>query len=126
MKLEIISEHGLNCPLIRLREFTLGEAAQLRALVAGLATNACQRVEVHRLPFVEAAGGCKLALVSCSWDQGMICSGEPTEFECGFTSGTWDNVVGLIEPLTQNANGFQWIAGSPGETGLLMSRAGDW
>lgn len=80
------------------------------------------------LPFVESLNGCRLALVRRSWDQAIRRMPGPSEFECGFTAGTWDNVALLVEPFAEGADGFQWPAGVPGEAALLLSgsASGQW
>jgi hypothetical protein len=70
-------------------------------------------------------GGCELALLRRPWDQAVIHLG-PCAFECGFTACTWDNVAGLVEPLAAGADGYQWLAGIPGEARLLLSVSGVW
>jgi hypothetical protein len=125
MKLDYVAIGSSECPLIRLYDFTSIEAEQLHAAIADLASGARKRIEAHRLTFVEAIGGCRLGLVCRDWGQGVI-QVRPQEFECGFTTGTWDNIAGLVAPFGQNANGFQWLAGVPGEAALLFSATGDW
>lgn len=126
MKLEYLTADSPDCPLIRLYDFTPGEAGPLQAAVAALASGAVERVEVHRLPFVEAVGGCRLALVSRSWVQAVVRGTGPADFECGFTGNTWDNVAGLVAPFSAGAGGFQWLARLPGEAALLLSVTGEW
>ena len=126
MTLDYLANGSPDCPLLRLYAFTPAEARQLRDAVTTLATGTAKRVEVHRLPFVEAIGGCRLTLVVQRWDGAVVRRGEPAEFECGFTAGTWENVEYLIEPFEQEANGFQWLAGVPGEAQLLLSVSGGW
>ena len=97
MKLDYLADGSPDRPLLRLYDFTPAEAGQLLAAVAGLASGAAERVEVHRLPFVEPLGGCRLSLVRRPWDQAVV-RVSPSAFECGFTAGTWENVAGLIGP----------------------------
>jgi hypothetical protein len=126
MKLEYLATGSPDCPLIRLYDFTPEEARQLLASVTALASGAVAQVEVHRLPFVEAVGPSRLALVRHSWDQAVVRRPGPAEFECGFTASTWDNVAGLIEPFAEGAGGFQWLAGVPGEAALVLTTTGQW
>ena len=95
MKLAFLAEGSLDCPLLRLSNFTVGEAGQLLAVVAELARGVTERVEVHRQPFIEAMSGCQLTLIKFSEDQGIRQVG-PSAFEYAFTAGTWDNVAGTI------------------------------
>jgi hypothetical protein len=126
MKLEYLADGSRDCPLIRIYEFTAAEAAQLRAAIAALADGKAERVDVQLLPFVEPVSGCRLTLFRCSWDQAVVRRSEPAEFACGLTPETWDNMAGLLEPFTECASGFQWLAGAPGETALLLSVSGEW
>jgi hypothetical protein len=126
MKLEYLAEGSPDCPIIRLYDFTESEAKQFHSLVTALASTTVERVEVHRLEFVEAVDGCRLTLVNRSWDQAVFQKAKPAEFECGFTPGTWDNVACLVEPFTKGACGFQWLAGVPGEATILLSPYGQW
>src|SRR5262245_60956117 len=126
VKLEFLPSGSADCPLIRLYNFSLAEARQLHALVSALASAETERVDLHNLPFVEAINGCRLTLVVRAWDQAVIRVGGPADFECGFRSGSWDNVAGLLEPFTETVRGYQWLAGSPGEASLLLSASGQW
>ncbi|SRR6266568_359779 len=125
MKLDYLADGSPDCPLLRLYDFTSIEADKFLAAVSSLALGTAERVEVHRLPFVEAVGACSLALVRRSWDQAVVRLG-PSTFECGLTSRTWDNVGFLVEPFAAGAGGFQWLAGSPGEAAILFSVSGRW
>jgi hypothetical protein len=126
MKLEFLAAGSADCPLIRLYDFTRAEATEFLAAVTSLASEAVERIEVHRLPFVHSLSECRLTLVRRPWDQAVIRKGEPAEFECGFTAGTWENLVALVEPFAKSAEGFQWLAGTPGEATLLLSVTGEW
>ncbi len=126
MKIEYLTDELLEFPIIRLFDFDSDEAALLLTAVAQLASSSVECLEVHELPFVQSINDCKLTFIRRSWDQSTICTNQPGEFMCGFTSGTWDNVVGLIEPFTKESTGFQWLAGTPGEAALLLSQSGKW
>jgi hypothetical protein len=65
-------------------------------------------------------------LVVRSWDQSVVQLSGDSQFECGYTAGTWDNVAGLVEPFTVSGAGFQWLAGAPGDAALLLSASGSW
>lgn len=126
VKLEYLIAGSPDCPLLRLYDFTPAEASQLHEAVAALASGASERIELHRLPFVELLGGCRLTLACRSWDQAVVHEGRFAEFVCGFTPSTWEQVVDLIEPFAIGTVGFQWLAGAPGEAMLLLSTSGDW
>lgn len=125
MRLEYLAGGSPDCPLVRLYDFRPSEAAALLAAIATLASSAAERIEVHQLPFVESVGGCRLALTRCLRDTAVVRGPHPSEFECGFTAGTWDNVAGLVEPFSRGGGGSQWLAGAPGEAALLLSATDD-
>jgi len=126
MKLEFLPAGSADCPLIRLFDFRPSEAAELLAALTRLASGAAERVAVHELPGVEAVGGCRLTLCVRPWDQAVVTKGLPADFECGFTRGTWDNVAPLVAPFASDSEGFQLLAGVPGEASLLLSPSGQW
>jgi hypothetical protein len=125
MKLEYLSCGCADCPLIRIYDFRMAEAAQLMIALRRLASGVVAQVPVHGLPGVEGVGGCRLTLVLSSRDQAVLRQG-PADFTCSFTAGTWDNVVGLVEPFAKDSQGFQWLANVPGEAALLLSPTGQW
>jgi hypothetical protein len=50
----------------------------------------------------------------------------PADFDCGFTTETWENAAGLIEPRAGGSAGCQWLAQTPGDAALLLSADGTW
>ena len=128
MRLEYLASGSPDCPLIRLYDFQPSEAAELLAAIKTLASTAVQRVDVDRLPFVKAAGGCRLVFTRQQRDRAIVSRPSRNEFECGFTAATWDNVAGLVEPFAKGDRGFQWLAGVPGDAALLISASsgGEW
>ncbi len=128
MRLEYPANGSPDCPLIRLDDFQPSEAAALLAAIGTLAASSSERIEVHRFPFAESVGGCELALTRRLRDFAIVRGSHHNQFERGFTAETWDHVAGLLEPFSQGAGGFQWLAGAPGETALLLSATatGEW
>jgi hypothetical protein len=126
MKLEYLAAGSPDCPLIRLYEFTPEEVGRLHAAVTALASGVTEAVEVHRLPCVEAVVGCRLKLVCRPWNQAVVRTAGPVEFECGLTAHSRGDVAGLVEPFVRGAGGFQWLGGVPGEAALLLSASGQW
>ncbi len=125
MRLEYLAEGSPDCPLIRLSHFSATEAFSLASAVAMLGSGKTDRVAIHELPGVAAFEECELVLVSHAWDQAIIRVGA-SSFECRFTTGTWDNLAGLIEPFASGVGGYQWLAEVPGEARLLLSATGEW
>ncbi len=128
MKLEYVREGAPECPLIRLFDFTVEEVEQLREIINQLALGKRQRIEIHNLSWIESIGNCRLTFFMQSWDQGVVKKkgNDENNFECGFTTATWDNIEGLVEPFINGSGGFQWLASVPGETDILLSRDGQW
>jgi hypothetical protein len=126
MKLEYLARGSADCPLIRLYDFTPVEAGKLHAAIADLTRGSCEEVEIHRQPWIEPLRSCSLSFGVCARDQGLLLKSPPANFECRFTAGTWDNVAGLVEPFTEGAIGFQWLAGILGAGRLLLSVDGFW
>jgi len=128
MKLEYLHAGSSNCPLIRLYDFTVAEAAQLHDIIKQLASENNQEMEIHNLPWVESIGSCHLTLILQSCDQAVVRKKgkEENNFECGFPAGTWDNIAGLVKPFSKEGGGFQWLAGTPGEAAILISCNGEW
>ena len=126
MKLDYLGSGSLDCPLVRLYDFTPGEAMKLHRAISRLAENVVDQIAVHEMRTVQAVEGCRLVFRVREWDHGIVRCGTPCDFECGFTRGTWDNVAGLVEPFAEGGGGFQWLAGAPGEASLLLSVDGKW
>ena len=127
MKLEFLAAGSPDCPLIRLYAFNSVGVGRLLEALNGLSSGTLERVLLHEMPGVKSINGCKLTLRVRSWDQAILQTG-PWDFECGFTTGTWEDVAGLVEPFTKGAWGFHWLAGVPGEVNWLLpsDRDGQW
>jgi hypothetical protein len=131
MKLEYLhadSSHPKFRPLIRLYDFTIEEACQLRDSIHQLAAGSNQRVELHNMPWVESIGNCRLTLFLQRWDQAVVRKKgkDENDFECGFPVESWDNIEGLLEPYSKGTKGFQRLAGPPGEADIIISWDGKW
>jgi hypothetical protein len=120
MQFEFLPAGAAECPLVRLFAFTDAEAESLALAIGDLSMGLRERVEMNELPGVVAVGQCRLTLVRSAWDQNLVQSG-PLALEVRLTAGTWDNVAGLMRPIAEGSQGFQWLAG-----GLLISRDGKW
>lgn len=126
MRLDALPRQPSDEVLIRLFDFTAAEARELQSAVEALAEWKLDGVAVHELPFIAPIGGSRLILRVTMCDQSLIDSGGSRPFECRLTPGSWDNVAGLIEPFTREADGFQWLAGGPEASGLLLTVDGSW
>lgn len=126
MKLDYLSDDKLKQPILRLSHFTTQEIERLNNLIIQLAAGEIQRIEIHKLEGVDSVQGCQLTFCLRTWDQSTIRMDDENHFECGFMSGTWDNIASLMEPFLNGSNGFQWLAGVPGEASLLLSPSGNW
>jgi len=126
VKLEFLPDGSLDCPLIRLCQYTPVEAGKLYAVVVALASGMADRVDVHALDGVQSIGNCQLQLTALSWDQAVVQEPRRAEFVRGLTRPVWENVAGLIEPFMRGASGCQWLARQPGHASLLLSVDGHW
>jgi hypothetical protein len=123
MKLEYLADGSLDCPLIRMYDFTPFEATQIKQKFESLASGQIERIDLHNLPEISTVGGLKFSLRVLAFDQGIVCT-DSNSFECGFTRETWDNKAFLIEPFEKDIHGFQWLEG--GEIKWLISPTGGW
>lgn len=125
MKLEYIAEGCVDCPLIRLYEFSRDQAAAFKSVLVRL-RNGEQQIQLHTEPFIETVEDCKLTLKNSTRDLGIVLNGR--EFECSLTSEAWDDLVCWVEPFCNSDSGsYQWLP-TPGgrEINLLFSRNGQW
>jgi hypothetical protein len=127
MKLDYIDNVPADGPIIRLYNFTNDEIRQLYDAVKELSTGDSSQIDVHELPYVQPIEGCQLSFGLCAWDQAVIRKSESkNEFDCRFTTGTWENIANLMEPFVKGSSEFQWLAGVPGEASILLSPSGFW
>lgn len=125
MTLDFLPNGSPDCPILRLSRFTPDEASRLASAVSFLAAGEVSHVAVHDLPGVTSIDHCRLTFHLRSWDQGLIQSG-PNAFDCGLTSGAWEDVAGRIEPFEAGSTGYQWLLDVPGDIPLLLSAEGPW
>ena len=125
MKLDCLTIAGGDQSIVRLSEFSANEASILSGEISKLSEQREREVKVHKLAGVSSVAGCELIFHLSARDQGILTAG-PSRFECRLTAGTWDNVAGLVEPLTKDVTGYQWLVGSTENGGLLISANGDW
>jgi hypothetical protein len=115
--------------LIRLFDFTAGEASHLQRLFSLLASGQAQRVALHEL-FVQPVNDCRLCLSVAMNDQGMLRTADPEMFECRLTPDGWCQEAERIKPSTVDERGetpYQWLMeGLSSEIALLLSKSGHW
>lgn len=126
MNLDYLADGSLDCPLVRLYDFPAAEADALRVAVAGLVAGTSERVQVHRLPFVQPLGECELTLIACGQGSDVNQLGGSARLEWRLRPETWDNVATLIEPFAAGAAGFQWLNQGRGEVRILLSTGASW
>jgi hypothetical protein len=125
MKLEYLHEGSDHCPLIRLFDFTRGEAAQFALVTADLAARRIQRMALHELSFIRSVGRCQLTLCIDARDAGVKRISQ-TDFECRLTVDGWDEVTDFVGPFVAGSSGYQWLVEHPGDAALLFSQSGQW
>jgi hypothetical protein len=123
MKIDLLRDGSPRCPIVRVHQFSDGEAACLRVAAASLAAGKVARVCLRESIVDRLRGELVLWLVVGMRDLGLV------EEEGGWAwvlrRAGWDNVQGLIEPFAAGAGGYQWLS-EVGGAGLLMSRDGAW
>ena len=127
MKLEYLPDGSLDCPLIRLYEFTETEAANLLAKIAELAQGSKISVALHDLSFITPIDNCELILITADNDQGILPSDDANLFMCMLNTESWKQIVGLIDPFCSPAGskGFKWLD-ETSDISLLLSPSGKW
>lgn len=127
MKLEYIAEGSPDCPLIRIYDFDLREAADFKSLLEELRDDPGKVVKIHELPNVESVNNCRFTFKSALRDLGITLTG-PLEFECTLTSEAWDDLVLWVEPFCNSSQGaYQWLdTRGRRKFNLLFSRNGQW
>ena len=125
MKIEYLSEGSLDCPLIRIFDFSTEEAKALIGVVRNLGNAPNGTVAVHELPQVESVRNITLVFKTGEHNHG--CNGAPPDFECELTQTGWSNVEGLLEPFAASPSSgrYQWLDES-GDVALLISPQGGW
>ena len=125
MKIEFLKSGSPDCPLIRLYEFDVNEAYNLRRVALQLARGKQQPVALHDEPGVLPIADCQLTLRRGEKDRGVN-QVAPLKFEWMLTNEGWRNVAGLIRPFSRGeALGFQWLS-EIGKIAVLLSRDGSW
>ncbi len=127
MKLEYLPDGSIDCPLLRLYEFTETETAELRAKVAELAQGSSISIALHDLNFVTPIGDCELILIVADDDQGILASDSDSLFMCMLSQETWEQIAGLIESFSKSGglSGYQWLD-ETSDISLLLSPDGTW
>lgn len=125
MKLDYLPDGSPDCPLVRLWDFSVTEAAELYEAFSWLACGRRTQIVLHELPGVAPVDGCMLRLISGSRDSGLVSVGRRGEFEGVLTPDGWDTVSSLTEPFVQGDRGYQWLIAS-GDAKLLLSSDGLW
>jgi hypothetical protein len=127
MNIEFIAEGGLDCPLLLICGRDIAVIGRLAAEFQQLADGAVGRVAVHELAGLNAVGEiCLTALVS-DRDEGVVPLA-PGVLQWRLTAASWDNVVGLLEPLESRSSeehAHQYIEQS-GDISVIVSTDRSW
>lgn len=100
-------------------------ARELAFLLSLLSTGAKARVPIHDAASIRAGEHVELWAQSGSRDTGVREIG-PGKFVWVLSRGSWDNVVGLLEPFTQaGCSGFQDLNDASGPR-VLVSTSDTW
>ncbi|NIP37737.1 MAG: hypothetical protein GWO07_01570 [Candidatus Dadabacteria bacterium] len=125
MKLEYIADGSIDCPLIRLYEFTETEAALLLANVSELAQGTKLSISLSELSYITPVDSCELIFILGEDDQGIADS--DGLFMCVLTQESWKKVAGLIEPFCSSVETKAYkCLDETGEVSLMLSPSGSW
>lgn len=128
MKMEYLAIGSVDCPLIRLYDFTPNEVGQLCGVFASLASGTAHTVALHEQPFIQPVDGCRLTLQTATRDKGIE-KIDTIGFECILTKDGWDDEAERAQSLAcdDDREHHQWLLyGILGEIRLLLSWDGCW
>jgi hypothetical protein len=124
--MEFLAEGSDDCPLIRLYDFDLEEAAKLRELFLQLANGTLASIPLHEQEFINSIEQCRLLLLVDRRDIGISLSSS-LDFSCISTKRIWADAASLSEIFIEptNKDVYQWL-NEYGEVSLLLSPSGRW
>ena len=126
MKLELLTDDTLECPLVRLFDYQLEEVNLLREICNGLANGRLNEIALHDEPWVEPIAGCRFIWRASSRDVGVRLPrpGEPLVLE--YTDEAWREVEEKLSGFADgHSSGFNWLT-MEGDVQVLFSLDGDW
>jgi hypothetical protein len=132
MKLEFlddISDGGrfpqvVSNQLIRLYDFDSIQAATLKENIEEKILKGNRTLDLSSLDFVQSVN-CKLIFVISQQDEG-IKTIDRVNFECLLTDQLYQEMIQLIEPFCEGAEGYQWLYDLDCSIDLLLSPGGTW
>lgn len=110
--------------LIRLFDFNGEEAAAFMMALSEWLKDGSAPLQLRSLPFISEVN-CSLLLVITTKDIG-IRRVEHGTYECLLTIASFQRMLELIEPFTQNATGHQWLYDLDTPLEFLFSPNGSW
>lgn len=125
MKIEFLRNGSPDCPLIRLFDFTHGQASQLQQVILGLLSSVSS-VAIQELAFVESIENCRPTFEVGRQDDGIMRIAGTQEFICRMMLKTWEDIATLLEPFVIGDCGYQWLIRHQGDANLLLSTTGHW
>ena len=124
MKIEYLHEGAIDCPLIRIFDFTVEELGRLLDSFAEMRTGRVRSVALHDLSLVHGVADCRLTMHLGDKDEGVVPIGDKT-FAWRRTTDGWQEVHELAEPFLVKQKGFQWLD-EKSPISVLLSQRGLW
>lgn len=115
MKLEYlddISDRGrfkdvLTERLIRLYDFDCSQAQSLHKMIQQNIIDEKKSLNLNTIHFIEGLN-CELTLVLSDLNEGIVLI-DSSRFECKMNLESYNRVVSIIQPFTEELNGFNWL-----------------
>jgi len=125
MKLEFLESGGPDCPLIRLYEFDLKEAYQLRRAALQLARGKVTMILLHKQPYITPIGSCELTLHRRNKNCG-VSKISALKFDWVLSPTGWLQVAGRVRPFSRELlPGWSWLSDG-GKVNVLLSCSRSW
>lgn len=128
MKVEYLHKGALDCPLIRIMDFSREELRALRRVFVRLARGSEQSVSIGSLSRVDCIDGIDLLLQDTVKDEGIELRHRiGNTFHCRLSRDAWLEANGKAKRIEQaiGAGSFNWL-NDDGDVRLLLSWNGGW
>ncbi|MCB8967447.1 MAG: hypothetical protein H6660_11190 [Ardenticatenaceae bacterium] len=128
MKIEYFAGDCSDCPLILIYGSEAVGARNLRLAIERLVVGLTSRLAIHEFPGYSSIDGCQLFASVGQVDLGVRQLGDGAIFECILRKDTWEEVMGLLDPFTDDDavhHGHQYLT-TTGKISLLISTDRSW
>jgi len=132
MKLEFLDDisdggrfsHVVSERLIRIYDFDPSEARDLKGAIENSLLKAKGELNFASLDFIEPVN-CNVILRLSDRDEGLR-TADNSRFDCNLTVEAYGDMIALIEPFCNGAEGYQWLYEVDCPIDFLLSPGGTW